>query len=196
MTETLVITVFILITLLLLLANFAWKKQYFSKANVIGPINAEVVAVKRPSSRDRERDRGRTGGGTSYSIRVNYEIDDGSQITTHLRVRDTYSARLPEGIIEAAGITMDLGKVKNRMQEAYEISKRMSAEGKSKDEIKKAVADLTEQRVGAIDSKTEELGLAHGWRAVSGPTTIPVLVSTRDSSKVILYTAGLSSTRS
>lgn len=187
-TEALAIIVISVIGLLLL-ADFAWKKWYFSNSE---PIDAEVLAVKSRTSRDRERDRGK--GGASFSVKIQYEIADGSTVTTHIRVRDSYRAKLPESIFEAAG-EMNMAKIKNRFQEAAEISAKMSAEGRSKDEIKQAVEDLSRQRVNAIKSKTEELGVARDWTAISVPTTIPVIVSKKNNSKAMLYSKGLSSTR-
>lgn len=82
------------------------------------------------------------------------------------------------------------------MQEAHEISTRMLAEGKSKDEVKQAISDLYEGRREAVESKTEDLELAPGWVAVTIPTTIPVLVSNKNNKKAMLYSKGLSKTRS
>lgn len=104
-TEALAIIVISVIGLLLL-ADFGWKKWYFSNSE---PIDAEVVAVKKRTIHDKKNNR------NSYSVRVNYTTPDGDPITTHLRVKDTYVARLPEGIIEAAGETMNL----SQGQESY-----------------------------------------------------------------------------
>lgn len=172
---------------MLLLANFVWTKWYFSNS---APIDAEVVAVKKRTIHDKKNNR------NSYSVRVNYTTANGDPITTHLRVKDVYHARLPQGIIDAAGETMNLVKVKDRMQEAHDISSRMLAEGKSKDEVKQAITELYESRREAIESKTEDLGLAHGWVAVTIPTTIPVIVSKKNNEKAMLYSKGLSKTRS
>lgn len=185
-TEALAIIVISVIGLLLL-ADFGWKKWYFSNSE---PIDAEVVAVRKRTMNDKKNNR------NSYSVRVNYTTADGDPITTHLRVKDVYHARLPQGIIDAAGETMNLVKVKNRMQEAHAISSKMLAEGKSKDEVKQAITELYEGRRETIERKTEDLGLAPGWVAVTTPTTIPVLVSNKNNKKAMLYTKGLSKSRS
>lgn len=179
------------IAILGFLSNLVWKKWYVPRYFESEPINAEVIAVKRPTSEERQK-----SGTRSYLIRVVYEAADGSKVTTQLRAKDERNARLPESIIEAAGGTLNVGKVVNRFQEAAEISRRMSAEGKSKDEIKQAVQDLSEQRIGAVKDKTEDLGLSHRWRAVSEPTTIPIFVSKKNNKKVVVHRDGLSHMRS
>lgn len=187
MTEEILKVVIPALVVLIVFANYAWKKWYAPRF-FDGPFDAEVIGVEIRTARDIERDKGT--GAQSYRVKISYEYE-GSTITIQARVKDRGGARLPEEIIEAAGGTLNLAKVKDRFQEAAELRRKMLADGHTDKEAKQAILDLTMSRINAVEEKTEESGLPQGWKSVSRTTTIPILVSKKNSQKIELYHYGL-----